>query len=173
MNRPTPISVFSDQRRTKSTIWSRTSCGTQLPVRVPQDFFLARCARPSTRPGPRPWFALSSPRTRSVSASPPPGGGDAPGTEGRPLRFRRTPSASGRTQSAAGRVPHTNPKLAPCPKGAASKQPPSLLRCNAFVPSSFVPSAILTEERFLHFQLRQDMLASVSPGEVIGTPHRP
>jgi hypothetical protein len=32
MNRPAPISVFSDQRRTKSTIWSRVSCGTQTPV---------------------------------------------------------------------------------------------------------------------------------------------
>src|SRR4029077_8209816 len=34
MNRPTPISAFSDQRRTKSTTRSRTSCGTQMPVRV-------------------------------------------------------------------------------------------------------------------------------------------
>jgi hypothetical protein len=39
MNRPPPISVFSDQRRTKSTIWSRVSCGSQTPVRVPQLFF--------------------------------------------------------------------------------------------------------------------------------------
>src|SRR5438132_8146598 len=77
MNRPTPISAFSDQRRTKSTTRSRTSCGTQIPVRVPQDFFLARCAQPSAQPGPRPWSAPSSPRTRSVSASPPLGGGDA------------------------------------------------------------------------------------------------
>src|SRR5271157_343736 len=70
MNRPTPISAFSDQRRTKSTTRSRTSCGTQTPVRVPQDFFLARCAQPSAQPVPRPWSAPSSPRTRSVSASP-------------------------------------------------------------------------------------------------------
>ena len=28
MNRPAPNSVFSDQRRMKSTIWSRVSCGT-------------------------------------------------------------------------------------------------------------------------------------------------
>src|SRR5580704_9208675 len=34
-----PISVFSDQRRTKSTTWSRTSCGTHTLVRAPQDFF--------------------------------------------------------------------------------------------------------------------------------------
>src|SRR5208337_4224747 len=156
MNRPTPISVFSDQRRTKSTTWSRASCGTQLPVKVPQDFFLARCAPPSTRPGPRPWSAPSSPRTQSVSASPPPGGGDAPAPERQPRRSRRTPFASGRTPSAAGPLPHTSPRPEPCPKGAASKWLPSPLRCNAFVPFSYVRSAILTDERFLHFQLRQD-----------------
>src|SRR5271165_26584 len=156
MNRPTPISVFSDQRRTKSITWSRTSCGTQLPVRVPQDFFLARCARPSTRPGPRPWSAPSSPRTQSVSASPPPGGGEVPEPERQPLRSRRTPSASGRTPSAAAPLPHTSPRPEPCPKGGASEWPPSPLPCNAFVPFSYVRSAILTDERFLHFQLRQD-----------------
>src|SRR3989442_8846959 len=99
MNRPTPISVFSDQRRTKSTTWSRTSCGTQLPVRVPQVFFLARRAPPSTRPGLRSWSGPSSPRTQSVSVSPPPGDGDAPEPEKQPLRSRRTPFASGRTPS--------------------------------------------------------------------------
>src|SRR5271166_2338126 len=156
MNRPTPISVFSDQRRTKSITWSRLSCGAQLPVKVPQDFFLARCAPPSTRPGPRPWSAPSSPRTQSVSASPPPDGGDAPEPERRPLRSRRTPSASGRTPSAASPVPHTGPRPEPCPEGGASEWPPSPLRCNAFVPFSYVRSAILTDERFLHFQLRQD-----------------
>src|SRR5947208_604580 len=31
---------------------------------------------------------------------------------------------------AAGPVLHTGPRRAPCPKGAASKWPPSLLRCN-------------------------------------------
>src|ERR1035438_4373326 len=157
MNRPTPISVFSDQRRTKSITWSRTSCGTQLPVRVPQDFFLARCARPSARPGPRPWSAPSSPRTQSASASPPPGGGDAPEPETLPLRSRRTPFASGRTPSASGSVLHTGPKLAPCPKDAVSKPQPFLQECSAFVPFSYVCSIILTEERFLHFQLRHDM----------------
>src|ERR1022692_892569 len=162
MNRPTPSSVFSDQRRTKSTTWSRTSCGTQLPVRVPQVFFLARRAPPSTRPGLRPWSAPSSPRTQSVSASPPPGGGDAPEPERRPLRSRRTPSATGRTPSAARPVLHTDPKPALCPKGAASKSPPSLLRCNASVLSSYARSAILTDERLLHFQLRQDNLVSVN-----------
>src|SRR5271157_4131022 len=163
MNRPTPISVFSDQRRTKSITWSRASCGTQLPVKVPQDFFLARCAPPSTRPGPRPWSAPSSPRTQSVSASPPPGGGDAPAPERQPRRSRRTPFASGRTPSAAGPLPHTSPRPEPCPKGAASKWLPSPLRCNAFVPFSYVRSAILTDERFLHFQLRQDTIGQRVP----------
>src|SRR5689334_1335858 len=61
MNRPALISVFSDQRRTKSTTWSRVSRGTQTPVRVPQAFFLGPRARPSVRPGPRPWSGSSSP----------------------------------------------------------------------------------------------------------------
>src|ERR1039457_5478183 len=148
MNRPTPISLFSDQHRTKSTTWSRTSCCTQLPVRVPQVFFLARRAPPSTRPGPRPWSAPSSPSTQSVSASPPPGGGDAPESERQPLRSRRTLSASGKTPSASGPVLHTDPKLAPCPKDAASKPQLFLQECSAFVPFSYVRSIILTEERF-------------------------
>src|SRR5271169_6260240 len=156
MNRPTPISVLFDQRRTKSTTWSRTSCGSQLPVRLPQDFFLARCAPPSTQPRPRPWSAPSSPRTQSVSASPPPGGGDAPEPERQPLRSRRTPFASGRTPSASGPVLHTVPKLALCPKDAASEPQPSLPQSSACALSSYVRSIILTEERFLHFQLRQN-----------------
>src|SRR5271169_897145 len=158
MNRPTPISAFSDQRRTKSTTWSRTSCGTQLPVRVPQVFFLARRAPPSTRPRPRPWSAPSSPSTRSASASPPPVGGDAPEPERQPLRSRRTPFASGRRASASGSVPHKGPKPGPCPKDAASEPQPFPLQCSAFVPFSYVRSIILTEERFLHFQLRQDTI---------------
>src|SRR5215469_18294963 len=121
MNRPTPISAFSDQRRTKSTTRSRTSCGTQLPVRVPQDFSLARCAQPSTQPRPRPWSAPSSPRTRSVSASPPLGAGDALEIEKRRLRSRRTPSANGRTSLVEGPVLHTSPRLALCPQDAASR----------------------------------------------------
>src|ERR1051326_5127725 len=54
MNRPAPISVFSDQRRTKSTIWSRVSCGTQTPVRVPHAFFLGPHVRSSARPHNEP-----------------------------------------------------------------------------------------------------------------------
>src|ERR1035437_2472959 len=160
MNRPMPISVFSDQCRTKSITCSRTSCGTQLPVRVPQVFFLARRARPSAQPGPRPWSAPSFPSTQSASASPPPSGGDAPEPERQPLRSRSTPFASGRTPSVSGSVLHTDPKLAPCPKGVASERQPSLQQCSACALSSYVRSVILTDERFLHFQLRQDRFAS-------------
>src|SRR2546429_9882446 len=84
MNRPVPISVFSDQRRTKSTTRSRTSCDTHTLVRAPQDFFLRRCARPSVRPTPRPWSGFSFPETRSVAVRL--GGlvGSCPGS-GRPI----------------------------------------------------------------------------------------
>src|ERR1019366_6078955 len=68
-----PILVFSDKRRTKTTIRSRTSGGTQTPV-SPR-FFLEQSSPPSARPRPRPCSAPSYPRTQSVSAPPPPGGG--------------------------------------------------------------------------------------------------
>src|SRR5207302_9641216 len=67
MNRPGPISVFSDQHRTKSTTRSRTSCGTHTLVRAPQDFFLRRCARPSVPPTPRLCSGSSFAGTRSVA----------------------------------------------------------------------------------------------------------
>src|ERR1051326_314954 len=54
MNGPTPISAGSDQRRTKSMTRSRTSCSTQTPVRVRQDFFGAMCC------WPQPSFSHSS-----------------------------------------------------------------------------------------------------------------
>src|SRR2546425_5684987 len=66
MNRPALISVFSDQRRTKSTTRSRTSCGTHTLVRAPQDFFLRPCAQPSIRPAPHPSSGSSFPGTRST-----------------------------------------------------------------------------------------------------------
>src|SRR6202166_4101058 len=66
MNRPAPISLFSDQHRTKSTTRSRTSCGTHTLVRAPQDFFLRRCAQPSIRPAPHPSSGSSFPGTRSL-----------------------------------------------------------------------------------------------------------
>src|SRR6516165_6648208 len=159
--RPTPISLFSDQRRTKSTTWSRTSCGTQLLVRAPQDFFLERHARPSTRPGPHPWSAPSSPRTQSVSASPPVDGWDVAGLGTRQLRSRRSPSASGRTPWAVNPVLHTGWKSAPCPTDAVSGWRPSLRQCSVYARSSYVLPFILTEERFLHFQLRQDNLGCI------------
>src|SRR5215831_5396084 len=93
------------------------------PVRVPQDFFLAR----SAQPGPRPWSAPSSPRTQSVSASPPLGAVDALETEKRRLRSRTVLSASGRTLLAAGPVLHTAPRRVLCPQDAASGWPLFLL----------------------------------------------
>src|SRR6266496_2473679 len=160
MNRPAPISVFSDQRRTKSTTWSRTSCGTQVAVRVPQDFFLKRCAPPSTRPGPRPWSAPSSPRTQSASVSPPPGGEDAPSFGRQPPRSRRILFASGRTPSVAGPVLHTDRKPPPCLKDGVVARPPSPQQCSACALFSYVRSAILTDECFLHFQLRRDKIST-------------
>ena len=44
-----------------------------------------------------------------------------PWIETRPLRSRRTPSASGRAPSVRGPVPHTGPRPAPCPKGTPSE----------------------------------------------------
>src|SRR6266568_8101577 len=154
MNRPVPISVFSDQHRTKSTTRSRTSCGTHTLVRAPQDFFLRRCVRPSIRPTPRLWCGSSSPGTRSVAVRL-----DGPGgsCQRRPQRHsRRTPFANDRTPLAAVPVHHTDRKPALYPTSAASGWQPSLLRCSAFALFSCVLSVILTEERPLQFQLRQD-----------------
>src|SRR3989442_8711292 len=75
-----------------------------------------------------------------------------------PLRSRRTLFANGKIPSAAGPVLHTDPKLAPCPKGVASEPQPSLQQCSACALFSYVRSAILTDERFLHFQLRRDRI---------------
>src|ERR1700681_1422861 len=158
-NRPTLISVFSDQRRTKSTTLSRPSCGTQLLVKAPQDFFLARCAQPSVRPGLRPWSGLSSPKNRSASASPRPDGGDVPSLGKPKLRFQRTPSANDRRRWVAVHVPRTSPKPGPCLKDGVVEWPPFLQQCNACALFSYVLSVILTKERFLHFQLRQNICA--------------
>src|SRR6266704_382216 len=160
MNRPVPISVFSDQHRTKSTTRSRTSCGTHTLVRAPQDFFLRRCVRPSIRPTPRLWCGSSSPGTRSVAVRL-----DGPGgsCQRRPQRHsRRTPFANDRTPLAAVPVHHTDRKPALYPTSAASGWQPSLLRCSAFALFSCVLSVILTEERLLQFQLRQDR-QTISP----------
>src|SRR6476659_5863826 len=154
MNRPGPISVFSNQHLTKSTTRSRTSCGTHTLVRAPQNFFLRRCARPSIPPTPRLWSGSSSPGTRSVAVRL-----DGPGgsCQRRPQRHsRRTLFANGRIPLAAAPVHHTDRKPALYPTSAASKWQPSLLRCSAFALFACVLSAILTEERPLLFQLRQD-----------------
>src|SRR6266567_3789134 len=161
MNRPTPISVFSDQRRTKSTTWSRTSCGTQLLVRVPQDFFLTRCAPPSARPGPRPWSGPSSPRTQSVSVSLPPDGRGVPWIGRRPIRSRRTPSANGRTPWAANPVLHKDRIPAPCPEGVVSGWQLSPRRCNACARFSYV-LRILNGRTFSPFRTEAEQGRPVS-----------
>src|SRR5260370_11638275 len=169
--RPTLISVFSDQRRTKSTTRSRTSCATQFLVKAPQDFFLKPHARPSVRPGLRPWSALSSPRTRSASASPRPDGRDVPSPGRRPLHSQTTPSASDRRRWVAVHFPHLVRKPGPGLRGVASRWLLSLRGCSDCALFSYVLSVILTKERSLHFQLRQDTrgfvvdeLARVAPG---------
>src|SRR5258708_40065793 len=118
--------------------------------------FLRRYAPPSARPGPRPWSAPSSPRTQSVSVSPPPGGEDAPSSGRRPPRSRRTLFANGRTPSAAVPVLHRDRKPERALKDGVVGWPPSPQQCSACALFSYVRSAILTDERFLHFQLRQD-----------------
>src|SRR5712692_4002936 len=161
MNCPALISVFSDQRRTKSTIWSRVSCGTQTPVRVPQLFFLGQHAPPSVRPEPHPSSGSSSPDTRFVPVR---ADGWSVLAAGKPqLRSRRTPSANDRRRSVEVPVRHTDPRSALLPPNAASEWLLFLPACSASFASSCVRSVILTEERFLHFQLRQDTGSKGSP----------
>src|SRR5215831_436697 len=154
MNCPALISVFSDQRRTKSTIWSRESCGTQTRVRVPQLFFLGQHAPPSVRPEPHPSSGSSPPDTRFVPVQA--DGSSVLAAGKRQLRSRRTPSASDRIPSAEAPTRHTDPKSALLLPNAASEWLLFLPACSASVASSSVRSVILTDERFLHFQLRQD-----------------
>src|ERR1700747_2222892 len=130
MNRPALISVFSDQRRTKSTIWSRVSCGTQTPVRVPQLFFLGPHAPPSIRPALHPSSGPSFPDTRFVPVRV--DGWSVLCAGKPPLRSRRTPSASGRTRSAGVPTRHTAPRSAHLPPNAASEWLPFLLGYSAF-----------------------------------------
>src|SRR5271170_5871737 len=158
MNRPTPISARSDQRRTKSTTRSRTSCGTQTCVRAPQDFFLRRCARPSARPTLRPWSGSSFPETQFVVVRRDGSGGPCPGMQQR--RSRRTLFANGRIPLAATPVPHIDPKPALYQTGAVSGLRPSRPSCSAFALFACVLSVILTEERSLQFQLRRDSFTS-------------
>src|ERR1019366_5748604 len=154
MNRPAPIAVFSAQRRTKSTIWSRTSCATQIPIRSPQDFFLTRRAPPSARPIPRLWSGSSWSGTR---CDPAPADGWCATSSGRlPPRSRRTPSATGREPSAGGPVHRTASRSAPGPANVASEWLPSLRLSSVSSSFSCVLSVILTAERSLHFQLRQN-----------------
>src|SRR3989454_647650 len=169
MNRPALISVFSDQRRTKSTTRSRTSCGTHTLVRAPQDFFLRPCAQPSIRPAPHPSSGSSIPGTRSVVVRL--GGPDGSWTGRQPPRSRRTLFANGRTPLAAAPVPHTDRKPALYPAYAVLGCQPSLRQCSASALFACVLSVILTEERSLQFQLRQDRLAQYSLASGWKFPH--
>src|SRR5258708_9035811 len=164
INRPAPISVFSDQYRTKSTTRSRTSCGTHTLVRAPQNFFLRRCVRPSIPPTLRLCSGSSSPGIRSVAVR-----HDGPGgsCQRRPQRHsRRTLFANDRIPLAAVPVHHTDRKPALYPTNVASRRPPFLLRCNDFALFSCVLSVILTEERLLQFQLRLDRNTTTSHDEL-------
>src|SRR5215469_5631178 len=121
MNRPTPISApFPTSAGRNPRLGPAHHAAPNRRLEFPKTFFLARCAPPSTPPRPRPWSEPSSPRTRSVSASPPLGGGVAPETEKRRLRSRTVPSASGRTLLGADPALHTAPTRALCPQDAAS-----------------------------------------------------
>src|SRR3974390_2741511 len=162
MNRPVPISVFSDQHRTKSTTRSRTSCGTHTLVRAPQDFFLRRCARPSIPPAPRPSSESFFPEMRFVGVRV--GGRAGSWLERPPHRSRRTLFANGRTPLAAAHVPRTDRKPALYPASAALGWQPSLPQCSAFALCACALSVILTEERSVHFQLRQDRTRLLSLG---------
>src|SRR6202007_1251987 len=153
MNRPTPISLFSAQRRTKSITWSRTSCGTHLLVRAPQDFFLRRCARPSARPTPRPWSESSFPETRFASARLCVLDGSWTGRLQR--RSRRTLSANDRRPLAAVPTLHIGQTPALYRAGAVLGWLLSLPLCSAFFFFACGLSVILTDERSLQFQLRQ------------------
>src|SRR5258708_39501282 len=138
---------------------SRTSCGTHTWVRAPQDFFLRRYARPLVRPTPRPWSGSSSPGTRSVVVRLDGPGGSCPGRQ--PPRSRRTLFANDRTPLAAAPVPHPDRKRALCPASAVSEWRPSLPQCSVFALFACVLSVILTEERPLQFQPRQNKWTSV------------
>ena len=70
--------------------------------------------------------------------------------------FSKNSFASGRTPSAAAPVLHTDRKPGPCLKDGAAEWPPLPQQCSACALFSYVRSAILTDERFLHFQLRRD-----------------
>jgi hypothetical protein len=77
--------------------------------------------------------------------------------------FSNNSFCSDRTPWAAIPVPHTDRKPQPCLKDGIVGSPPFPQRCSACAFFSYVRSAILTDERFLHFQLRQDRWAKRIP----------
>src|SRR3989475_13244549 len=115
--------------------------------------------RSSIRPAPHPSSGSSFPGTRSVVVRL--GGPDGCWTGRQPPRSRRTLFANGRTPLAAAPVPHTDRKPALYPANAVLGCQPSLPQCSASALFACVLSVILTEERSLQFQLRQDILTTV------------
>src|SRR5207245_4119532 len=73
--------------------------------------------------------------------------------------------ANGRTPFAAAPVPHTDRKPALYPANAVLVCQPSLRQCSASALFACVLSVILTEERSLQFQLRQDMRSTRAPAK--------
>src|SRR5262249_49166795 len=116
--------------------------------------FLGQRAPTSVQPEPHLFAGSSSPDTRCVPVQP----GDWAGSSAakqRP-RFRRSLFASGRTSSDAAHALRIGPKSELSRGNGASKWRPFLLRCSSCVAFSRGLSVILTEERSLHFQLRQN-----------------
>src|SRR3989441_6861487 len=87
--------------------------------------------------------------------------------------FSKNSFANGRTPLAAAPVPHTDRKPALYPANAVLGCQPSLRQCSASALFACVLSVILTEERSLQFQLRQDS-GHARSGEALrhlGHPH--
>src|SRR6266436_6386566 len=148
MNRPEAISVFSDQRRTKSTIWSRVSCGTQtqssrdvLRHQFRQDLILGldlllQIGDPLLlcgMVGPR--FRLKGSRAVVEELL-------LPGVEDRGLESLFV----------------TAPRSAPAPADASLGWQLSLPACSASVASSMRSLHYLNGGTLLHFQLNRNSL---------------
>src|SRR5205807_9366194 len=112
----------------------------------------------------------SFPGTRSVVVRL--GGPDGSWTGRQPPRSRRTLFANGRTPLAAAPVPHTDRKPALYPANAVLGCQPSLPQCSASALFACVLSVILTEERSLQFQLRQDTTPDMQTKEQDRLAHR-
>ena len=125
-------------------------------LEFPKTFFKARCAQPSVQPGPRPWFCTFFSKNSIRFCFPSTWRwGTFLGLEG---------SRSVLEELLLPAVEHSRPQARFLTQirdwhfvqNAASEWLLFLPACSAFVASSCVRSVILTDERFLHFQLRQD-----------------